>query len=68
MLLAVGGMWGLGLGDILMLIVVIAAAIAVTLVALKEFQITVPPWLVRIIVIVAVAIVAIIAIRLILSA
>jgi hypothetical protein len=48
---------------ILILVIVIAACIAITYIALRVFGITIPPWAVQIFWIVVVACVAIFAIR-----
>lgn len=53
--------------EIIVGIIVLAAVIAILLVALKAFGITIPPWVVQIFWIVVVAVVAIVAIRFILT-
>jgi hypothetical protein len=49
------------------LCVIIAGVIAIAIIALREMGITIPPWFLKILMIVAVVIVAIIAIRFIAS-
>ncbi len=56
-----------GLGDFLIAIVVIAACIALVYVALRQFGVSIPPWVVQVAWIIAVAFVVIVAIRLVLS-
>lgn len=62
-----GGIASWSLGSILIAIVVIAACVALVYVALRQFGITIPPWVVQVFWIVVVAIVVIFAIRLVLS-
>ncbi len=59
------GTWGIE--EILIAIVIIAGAVGVTLVALRVFKVTIPEWLVKIVVICVVVVVAIMAIRFIFS-
>ncbi len=61
---AVGG-WSIG--EIVIAIVVIAAVVAVCYVALNQFGVAIPPWVIRIFWICVVAVVAIFAIRFLLS-
>lgn len=58
---------GWSLGEMLVLVIVIAACLAVAFVALHQFGIHVPEWVIHIAWIVAVAFVAIIAIRFLLT-
>jgi hypothetical protein len=57
-----------GLAHYLEVIIIVAALIAITLVALKGFGINPPPWIWQIFCIVVLALVAILAIRLLTSA
>ncbi len=52
-----------GFVDILKLVVIIAACIAIVVIALRVFNLTIPPWAVQIFWIVIVAIVALVAIN-----
>ena len=65
MLLAIfdGPLRGWGFVDFLVLIVIIAACVAIMYVALRQFGIAIPPWVIQIFWIVVVACVAIFAIR-----
>ncbi len=63
--LAPVGTWGIG--DFLIAIVVIAAAVGITYIALRVFGVTIPGWLVQIFWICIAAVVAIFAIRFVLS-
>lgn len=54
-------------GEMLIAAVVLAACIALVVVALKQFQISIPSWVIQVAWIVAVAFVVIVAIRLVLS-
>lgn len=56
-----------GWSDLLIFIVVVAACIALVYVALKQFGITIPPWVIQCAWIVIVAMVVIFCIRLVLS-
>lgn len=60
----VAGGWGLG--QFLLAVVVVAAVLAVVVIALKQFGVTFPPWVVQIFWVCVVAVVAVIAIRFIL--
>ncbi len=60
-----GGSWGIG--DIVIAIVIIAAVVGVMYVALQQFGVTIPPFIVKIFWIVVAAIIAIVAIRFILT-
>lgn len=64
-LLAAMGGWSIG--EIVIAIVVIAAVVAVCYVALNQFGVSIPPWVIRIFWICIVAVVAIFAIRFLLS-
>ncbi len=52
-----------GFVDILKLVIIIAACIGITVVALRVFEIKIPDWAVKILLIVVVAVVALIAIN-----
>ncbi len=56
-----------GIGDIAIAIVIIAAVVALVYVALRQFGVSIPPWVQQIFWIVVVAFVVIFAIRLVLS-
>ncbi len=56
--------WGMPIEEVLIFIVVVAAAIGVVYVVLSVFGVTVPPWFVKILLIIAAAFVGIVAIRL----
>lgn len=58
---------GLSLGGILIAVVVIAAVVALVYVALRQFGIAIPPWVIQCFWIVVVAFVVIFCIRLVLS-
>lgn len=60
-----GGSWGIG--EFIILIVVIAAIVAIMYVALARFGIAIPSWVIQIFWIVVVAAVAIFAIRFVLT-
>lgn len=68
-ILAQGGraLAGWSLQSLIIAIVIIAAAVGVMIVALKVFEVSIPPWVVKIFWIVLVAFVAIFAIRLLFS-
>ena len=59
----VGGPAGWGLVDILIVIVIVAACVALVYVALRQFGIGIPPWVIQVFWIVVVTIVVILAIR-----
>lgn len=67
MILAQAVVGGMTLVHLLIVIIILAAVIAITYVALKAMGVPLPAWLVQIIVIVAVAVVAILAIRFVVS-
>lgn len=56
------------IGEMLIWVVVIAACIALTYVALRKFNVQIPDWVIQVFWIVVVALVVIFAIRLVLSA
>ena len=56
-----------GIGEIAIAIVVIAAVVALVYVALRQFGVSIPPWVVQIFWIVVVAFVVIFAIRLVMG-
>lgn len=58
---------GWTVGEIVIAIVIIAAVVAVCYVALNQFGIAIPPWVVRIFWILCCAVVAVFAIRFLLS-
>jgi len=60
-------MMGLSIGQLLIYVVVIAACIALVYVALRQFGVAIPGWVVQVFWIVAVAFVVICAIKLVLS-
>lgn len=59
--------FGLTFVQLLILIVVIAACVALVSIALKKFGITIPPWFVQVVWIVVVALVVIVAIKVVAS-
>lgn len=59
------GAWSIG--DIVIAIVIIAAVVAVMYIALRQFGVAIPPWVIQIFWVVVVAVVAILAIRFLLS-
>lgn len=61
------GIYAWSLQDMLIAIVIIAAAVALVYVALRQFGVGIPPWVVQVFWIVVVAIVVIFAIRLVFS-
>ena len=65
--LLAASMWGYSIGEIFIFIIVIAACIGIMYVALRQFGVEIPGWVVQIAWIVAVAFVAILAIKLVLS-
>ena len=58
---------GVGLGQLLIYVVVIAACIGIVFLALQQFGVSIPPFAVRIFWIVVCAVLAIVAIRFVLS-
>lgn len=62
-----GPFFGLTFGELLVAVVIVAACVGIVYVALRQFGVGVPPWVVQIFWIVVVAVVAIFAIRLVLS-
>ena len=63
----IGGGIQWSLGNIAIAVIVIAAVVGIVLLAMKEFGVQCPPWLIKMIVIVVVAAVAIVAIKFLLS-
>lgn len=57
----------MGLGELLVTVVVVAALIAVVWIALRAFGMSPPPWAVQILWVVVIAVVAVVAIRFLLS-
>lgn len=64
---ASGFFGGVGIGQLLIYVVIIAACVALVYVALRQFNVTIPPWVIQVFWIVVVAFVVIFAIRLVLS-
>jgi len=64
--LAIGGR-AMGIGEIAIYIVIVAAVVALVYVALRQFGITIPPWVVTVFWILVVAFVIIFAIRLVMA-
>ena len=64
---AIAQLAGYSLGHILIMVVVIAACVALVYVALRQFGIAIPPWVVQVFWIIVVAFVVIFAIRLVMS-
>ncbi len=62
-----GPMAAWGFGDILIFIVIIAACVALVYVALNQFGVSIPPWVMQVFWICVVAVVVIMAIRFVLS-
>lgn len=56
-----------GIGEIAIAIVVIAAVVALVVVALRQFKVTIPPWVIQVFWILVVAFVVILAIKFVLS-
>lgn len=67
LLAGVSPFWGWEWGELLIGIVIACAVIAVIYVALQEFGIIIPRWLIRVIQILAVAVVCVFVIRLLLT-
>lgn len=59
--------WGLGVGEVAILVVVIAAIIALVCIALRKFGISIPEWVKQVAWVVIVAFVVILAIRLVMT-
>lgn len=59
--------WGWTIGEVLIAIVILAACIGIVYVALRQFGIAIPGWVVQIFWIVVVAVVAVVAIKFLLS-
>jgi hypothetical protein len=58
---------GYSLGQLAIAVVIIAAVVALVYVALRQFGITIPPWVVQVFWIIVVAFVVIAAIKIVLS-
>lgn len=58
-----GPFWGWGIAELLIAVVIIAAAVALVYVALHQFGVAIPGWVVQVFWIVVVAFVVIVAIR-----
>ena len=65
--LAVIAPWGLSIPGLAILVVVIAAVVALVYIALRQFGIAIPDWVVQVFWVLVVAFVVIIAIRLVAS-
>jgi hypothetical protein len=65
--LLAAGFWGWSIGEIAIAIVIIAAVVALVYVALNQFGVAIPPWVVRVFWIVVVCFVVIFAIRLVMT-
>jgi len=63
----IAAIWGYSIGEIAIAIVVIAAIVAIVIVALRYFEVSPPPWVVKIFWICVVAFVAIVAIKFLVS-
>lgn len=59
--------WDWGVGSIAILVVVIAAVVALVYIALRQFQVTIPAWVVQVFWVLVVCFVIIFAIRLVLT-
>jgi hypothetical protein len=59
--------FGWSLGELLIAVVIIAACVALVYVALRQFEIEIPRWMIQVFRIIIVALVIIFAIRLVLS-
>ena len=64
---AIGPVSTWGFGDWIIAIIIVCACIGILYIALRQFGIEIPQWLVRIIVICIVAVVAIAAVRFVLT-
>ena len=58
---------GYSIGQLLILVVVVAACVGLVLIACRQFGVQIPPWVGQVLAIVVVAFVIIFAIRLVLS-
>ena len=56
------------IGQLLITVVAVAAAIALVWIALRQFKVDIPPWVIQVFWVVVVALVVIFAIRLVLGA
>lgn len=65
--LLAAGLAGYTFGEIAVALIIIAAVVAVVYVALHQFGVAIPPWVIQIMWICVVTVVAIIAIRFLLS-
>lgn len=61
-------MFGMSIASLLIWIVIIAACVALLYIALRQFGITIPPWIVQVFWIIIVALVVVWAIRFLVSA
>jgi hypothetical protein len=66
-ILAAGAVWGWSVGELAIIVVIIAAVCALVWVALRQFGIAVPPWVQQVFWIIVVAVVVVAGIRLVLS-
>jgi hypothetical protein len=62
-----GPFWGWGLAELLIAVVVVAAAVALVYIALRQFKYEIPAWVIQVFWIVVVAFVVILAIRFVMS-
>ncbi len=58
---------GYTFGEIAIAIIIIAAVVAVVYIALRQFGVAIPPWVIQIFWVMCVAVVAILAVRFLLS-
>ena len=61
------GLGGYSIGELMIGVIIVAAIIAITYIALKGFGIPIPPWFMQIVLVIVLCIVAVFAIRLIMS-
>jgi hypothetical protein len=66
-ILAAGAVWGWSVGELAIIVVIIAAVCALVWVALRQFGVAVPAWIQQVVWIIVVAVVVVAAIRLVLS-
>lgn len=59
--------WGWSLGEVAMLVIVLAAIVAVVFIAVRAMNIPVPQWVIHIGMVLAIAFVAILAVRVLMS-
>ncbi len=56
-----------GIGEFVIAIIIVAAIIAVLFIALRQFGITIPPWVIQVFWVLVAAVVCILAVRFLLS-